>query len=207
MSIRVNFETALFYLFHKGRLSLVGKNRICAGTVLSCNSVKLDYGARINGPAYFRGTGDVYIGRYAAIGQALRVLTSNHEASGINTNVFLQRKIGAKSNQGEGRTVSIGPATWIGDGVTIIGVNIGVGAIVGAGSVVTRHVEPFTVVAGNPAKVIKARFQEDTMNKVLNSKWWECSVEDLKPAKAFFEKDASDLDEDELKCLKNLRHC
>jgi virginiamycin A acetyltransferase len=207
MSIRVRAESFIFYMLHKNRLKLAGHNRICFGTVLSCKEVKLDYGARINGAAYFRGTGSVYIGRYSAIGQGLRILTSNHDASGLNMNVFLQNAIRSKSNHGEGRCVTIGPATWIGDGVTIVGADVGAGAIVGAGAVVTKNVEPFTVVAGNPAKVIKKRFSEDIISTILETDWWDHPIEYLKSINYVFEKEAIDLNEDDIKCLKNIGNC
>ena len=52
------------------------------------------------------------------------------------------------------------------------GVKIGTGAVIAAGSVVTKDVEPFAIFGGNPAKFIKKRFSEDIIKKILESKWW-----------------------------------
>jgi serine acetyltransferase len=53
------------------------------------------------------------------------------------------------------------------------GVNIGVGAVIGAGSIVTKNVGNYEVVAGRPARVIKKRFSDDIITKMLEIKWWE----------------------------------
>ena len=70
--------------------------------------------------------------------------------------------------------VIIGNDVWIGSNVTIMsGVKIGDGACIASHSVVTKNVEPYTVVGGNPAKVIKKRFNNDVINKLLELKWWD----------------------------------
>ncbi|MDD3466560.1 MAG: CatB-related O-acetyltransferase, partial [Campylobacterales bacterium] len=59
------------------------------------------------------------------------------------------------------------------------GVKIGDGAIIGANSVVTKDIEPYTIVAGNPAKQVKKRFDEHTINTLLDIKWWDWSIEKI----------------------------
>ncbi len=76
--------------------------------------------------------------------------------------------------------VHIGHDVWIGEGVFIKqGVGIGHGAVVGAGSVVTKHVPPYAVVAGVPAKVLKYRFDEATMEALLALAWWDLPDEQI----------------------------
>lgn len=75
----------------------------------------------------------------------------------------------------------IGNDVWIGDGALILGgVRIGDGAVVAAGAVVTKDVEPYTIVGGVPAKVIRRRFDEETAEKLLRIKWWDWSEEEVK---------------------------
>lgn len=75
-----------------------------------------------------------------------------------------------------GKKTVVGSDVWIGDGCLIkAGVTIGVGSVVGMGSVVTHDVKPYSIVAGNPAKIIKYRFDNETIELLLNSRWWELS--------------------------------
>jgi len=76
---------------------------------------------------------------------------------------------------------------WIGRGAMILaGVNVGNGAVIAARSVVTRDVEPYAIVGGVPAKLIKHRFPPDIVRKLINLKWWEWSDEVIKERLAFF---------------------
>jgi len=78
-------------------------------------------------------------------------------------------------------TLEIGHDSWIGDRVVIAPGcgKIGIGSVVGAGAVVTKNVPDFAVVAGNPAKLVRFRFDEATCELILSSRWWELPVEEL----------------------------
>lgn len=72
----------------------------------------------------------------------------------------------------KGDTV-IGNDVWIGENVTILpGVHIGDGSIIGANSVVGKNIEPYSICVGNPVRIIKKRFDEETINKLLSLQWW-----------------------------------
>ncbi|WP_182005700.1 Vat family streptogramin A O-acetyltransferase [Priestia aryabhattai] len=72
----------------------------------------------------------------------------------------------------------IGNDVWIGmDTVIMPGINIGDGSIVAAKSVITKDVEPYTIVGGNPAQKIKERFPEQIINKLLEIKWWDLTID------------------------------
>jgi acetyltransferase-like isoleucine patch superfamily enzyme len=75
----------------------------------------------------------------------------------------------------------IGHDVWIGQDVLVSqGIKIGTGAVVGMGSIVTKDVEPYTVVAGNPAKLIKKRFDDEVTKKLIDSNWWLLPEDTLK---------------------------
>ena len=88
-------------------------------------------------------------------------------------------------------TTYIGNDVWIGANAVILkGVKIGDGAIIGASSVVTKHVPPYAIVVGNPAKIIKYRYSQDDIYWLLRIKWWNFSREKIKyliEKEAFFD--------------------
>jgi acetyltransferase-like isoleucine patch superfamily enzyme len=70
--------------------------------------------------------------------------------------------------------IVIGNDVWIGQRAIIMsGVRIGDGSIIGAGSIVTKNVAPYAIVAGNPARFVRFRFDADIANRLAASKWWE----------------------------------
>ncbi|ELA7570041.1 CatB-related O-acetyltransferase [Vibrio alginolyticus] len=76
--------------------------------------------------------------------------------------------------------IVIGNDVWIGvNAIILSGVKIGHGSIVAAGSVVTKDVPDYSIVGGNPAKVIKYRFEKHEIKSLLEERWWEKSVEDI----------------------------
>lgn len=82
----------------------------------------------------------------------------------------------------------IGNDVWIGsDSIILGGVTIGDGAVVAAGSVVTKDVEPYSVVAGVPAKVIKMRFSKEQISFMQEFKWWDRDYEWIKSNIEFFD--------------------
>ena len=79
----------------------------------------------------------------------------------------------------KGNTV-IGNDMWIGQNAVILpGVHVGDGAIIGANSVVGSDVAPYTIVIGNPAKILRKRFDDELIGLLLKFKWWDKSIEEI----------------------------
>lgn len=104
----------------------------------------------------------LFIGNFVSVGhRSVFLLSSDHDIQRISAFPYLVEVCG-KDYEGESRgNIVVEDDVWIGFGATILsGVHIGQGAVIGAGAVVTKDVAPYSVVGGNPARVIKYRFEE-----------------------------------------------
>lgn len=119
----------------------------------------------------------VTVGRYVSIAQEVRVFLRHHPVERISMHPFFYNsKLGyiSRDNIPEGQ-LSIEHDSWIGERAIITSKcsRIGIGAVVGAGAVVTKDVPDFAIVAGNPAKLIRYRFPSSEIAQRLASRWWE----------------------------------
>jgi len=124
----------------------------------------------------------VTVGRYVSVARGVQVFVRNHPLDRLSLHPFFYNSaLGWVSEDTipSGR-LEIGHDAWLGAGsiVTSKCNRIGIGAVVGAGAVVTRDVPDFAIVAGNPARILRYRFPEDLRQRILESRWWERSVEE-----------------------------
>jgi acetyltransferase-like isoleucine patch superfamily enzyme len=120
-------------------------------------------------------------GNFCAIGGGLVILlggrhpkewVTTYPFGTMNTHIF--DKFDGQHYSSEGRDVIIGNDVWIGGGVTLMpGITVGDGAVIAANSHVVKSVEPYTVVGGNPARYIMHRFDKETIDWLLQIKWWD----------------------------------
>ena len=127
------------------------------------------------------------IGKFCQIASGVEFVMNgvNHQMNSVSTFPFYtlegwDMELPASSDLPlKGDTV-IGNDVWIGQNAVILpGVHIGDGAIIGANSVVGSNVKPYTIVIGNPAKVLRKRFDDELIELMLKFKWWDKSIEEI----------------------------
>jgi acetyltransferase-like isoleucine patch superfamily enzyme len=148
---------------------------------------------------------ELYVGSFCSIGANLTVyLGGNHRTDWATTYPFGHVPEFPEGMPGHPATkgdVHIKNDVWIGNDVTIMsGVTIGSGAVIGAHSVVTKDVNPYEIVAGNPAKFIKNRFPSTITGYLLALAWWEWPDEKIKRAISLLQQGPT------LEILEELRH-
>lgn len=106
----------------------------------------------------------------------------------------------------ESKPVNLGADVWVGEKVFIKdGIDIGTGAIIGAHSVVTHNVPSYAIVGGVPAKIIRYRFDEETIEALLNLKWWEFPEEKLSRFAVYLQD--KEVTKENIKAFKQIELC
>ena len=122
----------------------------------------------------------VDIGNYCSIANNVSIGQGEHNLDNISTSSLFYNEAYSELTK---KDCILGNDVWIGvDSIILRGVTIGNGAVVGANSVVTKDVPPYAIVVGSPATVIKFRFDENTINQIEKSQWWELDLESAKEA-------------------------
>lgn len=139
--------------------------------------------------------GDIIVGKFCSIGGNVSVINVGHNHKWISTYPFTSKSMnlrgpwgncpgGIDSIKGHPTLLGdliIGNDVWIGQNVTFIGgLTIGDGSVIGANSMVTKNVDPYTIVGGNPAVVIRKRFSDDIIKKLLKIQWWNWDEKKIK---------------------------
>jgi acetyltransferase-like isoleucine patch superfamily enzyme len=168
----------------RGKVFLEGCNLISA----HCTIEKCSFGFSSyvgNGVNLF----NVKIGKYTSIGPNVTNIVGRHPTRAfVSTHpafFSLMKQVGYtyveyqhfneyKYANSDGNSVEIGNDVWIGANVVILdGVTIGDGAIIGAGCVVSKSVKPYEICIGNPQRILRKRFSDEEISKLISIKWWD----------------------------------
>ena len=131
----------------------------------------------------------IEIGSYCSIARDVSLHGFGHDPTRISTHYIGRNVLGRPIEE---EIVSSGPIrvghdVWIGAGVHVMsGVTIGTGAIIGAGSVVSRDVPPYAIAVGAPATAVRYRFDDETIERLLASKWWTWSHDEIRAKEELF---------------------
>ena len=122
------------------------------------------------------------VGSFCSIAANVNIfLGGEHRIDWVTTYPFSEFWAEARGISGHPKSkgnVIIGHDVWLGQNcVIMLGVNIGHGAVVGARAVVTKDVPPYGIVVGNPARLVKYRFSEEVIERLLKLSWWEWESE------------------------------
>lgn len=151
----------------------------------------MEYGKGSYGIPQVLGWGEgskVVIGKYCSIASGVIILSGGeHRVDWVTTYPFsvfwpeiAGHILGHPKSKGD---VIIGNDVWIGmDAFILSGLTIGDGAVIGAKSVVTKSVPPYAIVGGNPAKIIRYRFNPETIDKLISLAWWDWPDDKIKSA-------------------------
>lgn len=126
---------------------------------------------------------DAVIGKYCSISWNVSIGGANHSmnAASMYSNYWWKRTFVAEPNRVERvKVTKIGNDVWIGAGAIILsGVSVGDGAVIAAGSVVTKDVPRYMIVGGVPAKILRYRFSPEIIKELVRIKWWDWSDETI----------------------------
>jgi len=177
-------------LFRRRTVNIGRDVQLLGNTVIGCDcsfSARVIFSNSIIGDYSYVNYNSIihccHIGKFCSIGPNVVAGLGNHPVEkNVTTSprLFLKGKFLLEDRYDQFAIVTIGNDVWIGfEAVIMAGVTIGDGAVIGARALVTKDIPPYTIVGGVPAKPIKKRFSEKTIETLLQIRWWDWSKEKI----------------------------
>ena len=181
-----------------GNATLKGNIKIDEGTKffgkLECiGHIDIGRYTSINGPntGIYSEINSIKIGAFCSIAPGVRIQEYYHDSNRATT-YFINKHIFNENFQNDFSSkggIIIEDDVWIGaNSIILSGVTVKKGSIIGAGSVVTKDIPPYSIVGGNPAKIIKERFSKETIQMLEKADWTNWDIEKIRSSKDFFKK-------------------
>lgn len=172
------------------------------------------YGSSLGDYSYIQKNGSVWhatIGKYCSISWNASIGGGEHDFHKVTSHSMLYASsygfVDHPLYDRFSKSCVIGNDVWIGAGASILrGVTIGDGAVIGAGAIVTKDVEPYSIVAGVPAKKIGQRCDESLIKEMLEIKWWNWSEEVIKENISLFNQELNEHTVSQMKLIGNSIH-
>ena len=177
----MSLKTILNKIFKKGRFSSIRNSHIDKTSKIEsgCNIVNVEMD-RYSFCGYDCDIINAKIGSFCSIANEVKIGGAMHPISWVSTSpVFYEGRDSISKRfslfeRPQDKTTIIGNDVWIGQGAFIKqGITIGNGSIIGMGAVVTKSIPPYSIVGGNPARLIRMRFTPDIIEQLEETKWWE----------------------------------
>ena len=176
---RKRFPESIVLSYISKNTTLSKKVTIKSGVLLSNKIKSIGYGTYIGDRVSIFNCST--IGNYCSISHSVKIGLDNHELNSITTSPLLTEK------QNKSKPTVIEHDVLISANVTVLsGITIGTGSIIGAGSFVNKDIPPYAIVAGSPAKIIRYRYENDIVLKLIKSKWWVYDQNDLLKLQNYF---------------------